>query len=88
MAAKTATNPNEKVSEFAGSLRVLPDKSYPDWEPKQRLDIAKKLFHTRGTDIFYPATFDVGESIIIGGWCKASKPKGITGGGSETASPK
>ena len=37
-------NSNEKLSEFAGSLRVLADKAYPDWEPKQRLEIAKNRF--------------------------------------------
>ena len=83
---------NKKLSEFAGSLRVLADKAYPDWEPKQRLEIAKTCFiediNTPCIDIFYPTTFDVGESKIVRGCCEAGKPKGITGGGSETASPK
>ena len=30
-------NPNEKLT---GRMRMLVDKAYPDWEPKQRLDIA------------------------------------------------
>ena len=36
--------PGEPLSEFVGELRMLADKAYPDWEPKQRLEMARNQF--------------------------------------------
>ena len=47
MAAPTAESlpkPGEPLSEFVGELRMLVDKAYPDWEPKQRLEMARNQF--------------------------------------------
>ncbi len=34
----------EPLSDFAGELRVLVDKAYPAWAPKQRLEMARNQF--------------------------------------------
>ena len=34
----------EPLSEFVGELRMMTDKAYPEWEPKQRLEIARNQF--------------------------------------------
>ena len=34
----------ESLAEFAGELRMMADKAYPDWDPKQRLEIARNQF--------------------------------------------
>ena len=36
--------PGEPLSEFVGELRMLADKAYPDWEPKQRPEMARNQF--------------------------------------------
>ena len=36
--------PGEPLSEFVGELRTLADKAYPDWAPKQRLEMARNQF--------------------------------------------
>ena len=36
--------PGEPLSEFVGELRTLADKVYLDWEPKQRLEMARSHF--------------------------------------------
>lgn len=36
--------PEESLAEFAGQLRMLVDRAYPDWEPKQRLELARNQF--------------------------------------------
>ena len=36
--------PGETLAEFAGQLRMLTDRAYPDWEPKQRLEMARNQF--------------------------------------------
>ena len=36
--------PGEPLSEFVGELRMMTDKAYPDWAPKQRLEIARNQF--------------------------------------------
>ena len=34
----------ETLAEFVGQLRMLADRAYPDWEPKQRLELARNQF--------------------------------------------
>ena len=34
----------ETLAEFAGELRMLADRAYPDWVPKQRLEMARNHF--------------------------------------------
>ncbi len=36
--------PGESLSGFAGRLRVLADKAFPSWTPKQRLEMARSQF--------------------------------------------
>ena len=36
--------PEESLAEFAGQLHMLVDRAYPDWEPKQRLELARNQF--------------------------------------------
>ena len=35
--------PGKTLSEFVGELHTLADKAYPDWAPKQRLEISIQL---------------------------------------------
>ena len=34
----------ESLMEFAGALRILADKAFPEWSPEQRLQIARNQF--------------------------------------------
>ena len=36
--------PGESLVDFAGALRVLADKAYPNWVPKQRLEVVRNQF--------------------------------------------
>ena len=57
----------ETLAEFAGELRMLADRAYPDWKVEQRMEMVKNQF-VQGVHFssMHPACTNEGEAEVVG----------------------